>query len=367
MAQIPCDNQVRTRLDPIAPRRLDPVFLDVFECLEQHRMLAHFRRLDTQLLVALDGTHYFSSQAIHCRHCLTRQRPNGHTLSYHAAMTPVIICPGQAQVIALPPEYIMPQDGQTKQDGERAAGKRWLATHAARMAPHGVTFLGDDLYSNQPFCTLVLHHGGNFILTCKPDSHPKFYERVAFWQAAGGVAERAGRRWNGRYTEVTLVRYMNDVLLRGGDDALSVHWFEITGVNAKTGEQLYHNSFITNHRLSADNIAAVAHAGRGRWKIENEHNNVLKTKGYHLEHNFGHGQQYLAAVMLRLNLLAFLFHTVLEWSDPNYALLRQVLARRQTFFNDLQALMRYMVFTSWDHLINFMLQGLELKAQLDTG
>ena len=367
VAQIPCDNQVRTLLDPIAPSRLAPVFLEVFERLEQHHMLAHFRSLDNQLLVALDGTHYFSSQAIHCRNCLTRHLPNGHTLYYHAAITPVIICPGQSQVIALPPEYIMPQDGQTKQDCERAAGKRWLAKHGAWIAPHGVTFLGDDLYSNQPFCTLVLHHGGNFILTCKPDSHPKFYERWTCWQAAGGVAEHEGRRWNGRYTEATLVRYINDVLLRGGNAALSVHWFEITVVNTKTGEQLYHNSFITNHRLSADNIGAVAHAGRGRWKIENENNNVLKTKGYHLEHNFGHGQQYLAAVMLSLNLLAFLFHTVLEWSDHNYALLRQVLARRQTFFHDIQALMRYMVFTSWDHLLTFMMQGLELESRFDTG
>ena len=56
--------------------------------------------------------------------------------------------------------------------------------------------------------------------------------------------------------------FINDVLLRGGDDALSVNWFELTVVNAKTGEQLYQNSFITNHRLSADNIAAVAQAGR---------------------------------------------------------------------------------------------------------
>jgi len=51
----------------------------------------------------------------------------------------------------------MPRDGHAKQDCERAAGKRWLAKHAARVAPHGVTFLGDDLYSNQPFCALVLH------------------------------------------------------------------------------------------------------------------------------------------------------------------------------------------------------------------
>ena len=110
----------------------------------------------------------------------------------------------------------------------------------------------------------------------------------------------------------------------------------------------------------------MAQAGRGRWKIENENNNVLKTKGYHLEHNFGHGQQYLSAFMLSLNLLAFLFHTVLEWSDEQYALLRRVLARRQTFFEDIQALTRYMVFDSWHHLMDFMIRGLELESQFDT-
>jgi hypothetical protein len=364
--QIPCDNQVRTLLDPIAPSHLDAVFVEVFEGLEQHRMLANFRSLGDQLLVALDGTNYFSSKAIHCQNCLTRQLTNGQTLYYHAAITPVIVCPGQSQVIALPPEYIMPQDGHAKQDCERAAGKRWLSKHAAQVASRGATLLGDDLYSNQPFCALVVQHRCNFIFTCKPDSHPKFYERVAFWQANDAMATREEHHWNGRFREVTMVRYLNEVLLRRGDNALSVNWFEITVVHAKTGEQLYHNSCITNHRLTADNVVDVAQAGRGRWKIENENNNVLKTKGYHLEHNFGHGKQYLSAFMLSLNLLAFLFHTVLEWSDEPYALLRQVLARRQTFFQDIQALMRYMVFDDWHHLMDCMIRGLALESQCDT-
>ena len=89
---------------------------------------------------------------------------------------------------------------------------------------------------------------------------------------------------------------------------------------------------------------------------------MLKTKGYHIEHNFGHGKQYLAAFLLSLNLLAFLFHTVLEWCDDKYALIRQVLARRQTFFDDIRALTRYMVFESWHHLMDFMIRGLELEA-----
>jgi hypothetical protein len=97
-----------------------------------------------------------------------------------------------------------------------------------------------------------------------------------------------------------------------------------------------------------------------------DNNNVLKPKGYHLEHNFGHGKQYLAAFLLSLNLLAFLFHTVLEWSDDKYALRRQVIARRQSFFQDIQALMRYMVFDDWRHLMDFMIRGLELESQVDT-
>jgi hypothetical protein len=317
--------------------------------------------------VALDGTQYHSSQAIHCHNCLRRQLANGHTLYYHSAITPVIVCPRRSEVIALPPEFIMPQDGHDKQDCEQVAGKRWIDKHATQVAPYGITLLGDDLYSNQPLCQLALHKGLNFIFVCKPDSHATLYKRLAFWQANDAIQELETRRWGGRFTTVTRYRYLNEVFLQGGKGALVVNWLEMTSVHAKTGEQLYHNSFITNHRLSTENVLEVAQAGRGRWKIENENNNVLKTKGYHIEHNFGHGKKYLAAFLLSLNLLAFLFHTVLEWGDDKYALLRQVLARRQTFFDDIRALTRYMVFDSWHHLMDFMIRGLKLEAKLDTG
>ncbi len=208
--------------------------------------------------------------------------------------------------------------------------------------------------------------GCNFLLVCTPDSHPTLYERVAFWHANDGIAVWESRHWNGRFTEVSQYRWLNDVRLLDGKEALSVNGLEITVRHATTGERLYHNSCITNHRVAAEHVAAVAQAGRGRWKSENDNNNVLQTKGDHVEHNFGHGQQYLAAVMLSLNLLAFLFHTGLEWSDDTYALRRRVLVRRQTFFDDLRTLTRYRVFKSWDHLLTGMCQGLQLQSSLDT-
>jgi hypothetical protein len=93
---------------------------------------------------------------------------------------------------------------------------------------------------------------------------------------------------------------------------------------------------------------------------------VLKTKGDHLEHNFGHGQQHLAAVLVTLNLLAFLFHTIFALLDANYQRLRAALGARQTFFNDIRTLTRYFVFDGWEHLLTFMLEQLELEPPPNT-
>nr|WP_294525513.1 hypothetical protein [uncultured Rhodopila sp.] len=57
----------------------------------------------------------------------------------------------------------------------------------------------------------------------------------------------------------------------------------------------YRNSFVTDLPAGADTVAELAACGRARWKFENETFNVLKNKGYDLEHNFGHGKPNLAA------------------------------------------------------------------------
>lgn len=69
---------------------------------------------------------------------------------------------------------------------------------------------------------------------------------------------------------------------------------------------------------------------------------------------------------MTLNLLAFLFHTVFALLDTKYQVLRAALGVQQTFFNDMRTLTRYFVFASWDHLLTFMLQQLELVPPPNT-
>jgi hypothetical protein len=96
-------------------------------------------------------------------------------------------------------------------------------------------------------------------------------------------------------------------------------------------------------------------AGRSRWKVENEGNNVLKNHGYNLEHNFGHGQNHLCELLLSLNLLAFLFHTVLDLVNYTYQKVREILVTRTTFFKDIRTLLKYSWFKDWSHLFSFIL------------
>jgi hypothetical protein len=356
---IPTDNHIRSLLDPVDVSLVQPVFRKVFEELDRRQEVDRLRCFDNTLLIALDGVWFHSSETVHCEHCNTQTHRDGRTTYYHSAVTPVIVSPGTSRVISLEPQFIEPQDGETKQDCENAAGKRWLRGAGLSYVDCGVTILGDDLYCNQPMCELLLEHGYNFILTCKYTSHKYLADWIEHADAKLDLNEHVEKHWNGKKRMTWRYRFANGVPIRDGKDALRVNWMELVILDPD-GKQRARHVFATNHEVTRDNVAAYIEAGRSRWKIENEHNNTLKTKGYNLEHNFGHGKKNLSNLMLSLNLLAFLFHTLLELYDPRYQLIRTTLPRRDRFFNDVKALTQYMLFDSWDALMLFMLNGLDL-------
>ena len=302
--QIPCDNQIRDLLDGVEPQCVFPVFEEILRVLDEAGRLSEMRAFDDTLLVAMDGVEYFSSYTIACPHCSTQTAKDGTVRYFHAAVTPVIVSPGCSTVLPLAPEFIVPQDGQDKQDCEIVAAKRWLTTHAETYRAQRITILGDDLYCHEPFCEALLRESFHFILVCRSDSHQTLYEHL------DGIAlpTVVCKRWTGRTEEIYTYRYLNQGPLRDNDNALLVNWCEIT-VTRADGKQLYKNAFATDHWITDQTVAAIVQSGRTRWKVENENNNTLKTKGYNLEHNFGHGKQHLASLLATFNLLSLLFHT----------------------------------------------------------
>lgn len=358
--QIPTDNQIRNILDPIAPRQLSGVFWQLYQQLQSSPLLAQHTGIAGTWLCALDGVTYFSSAKLHCAQCTQHER-DGRAHYTHSMIAPVLVAPGSPQVFSLEPEFIQPQDGSDKQDCEQNATRRWLNHHAERLPASRTTFLADDLYCKQPFCTQLEALHSHYILVCLPESHPTLYTEIALLGTAGLLDTHSERVWNGRFYEHHSYRFANGVPLRAGADALLVNWCEVSVVHAQTGERLYFNTFATNFPLRAATVGEVVRSARARWKTENENHNTLKHRGYHLEHNFGHGRQHLAALLVTLNLLAFLLHTVLLLTEQIAQSVRLALGTLQTFWTDMRTLTRYFYFRSWAHLWDFMATQLELS------
>jgi len=358
---IPTDNQIRGVLDPIDPTVLRPTFAMAVDLLKERQVLDSFRFLEEKLLIALDGTGYFYSESISCPSCTVHHHRGGRISYTHSVLLPVMVQPQRSQVIPLEPEFITPQDGAEKQDCEYQAAKRWLEAMGSRYAPLGVVVLGDDLFASQPMIQRVRAQKINYIFVAKPSSHKYLYQEIVGLRKLKGVQELRHKHWTGREHRTLIYRFVNGVGLNARRDAISVNWVEITIRNDK-GKQTFHSAFITDLLITPENVASIVEAGRCRWKIENENNNTLKTKGYHFEHSFGHGQNHLSSTLLSLNLLAFLFHTLLELLDRQVALLRASLPRRDTFYQHLAALTQYWKFESWRHLVVFMLEGLGLEV-----
>ena len=149
------------------------------------------------------------------------------TIYSHTAITPVFAVPGQNRVISLPPEFITPQDGHNKQDCENAAAKRWISQYGQVYKELGITILGDDLYCRQPICTLILANDLHFILVCKPDSHKTLYQWAEL-QAMDAVETLVEKRWTGKTHHIYTYRFVNQVPMRDGENALEVNWCELT-------------------------------------------------------------------------------------------------------------------------------------------
>jgi hypothetical protein len=362
MDRVPSDNHVRALIDVAPPEKLHPAFDALFDALRACGFLDGFHGFRGSRLVALDGTQTHHSEAVHCKNCTVREHSGGRTTYSHSALTPVLVRPGDSRAVPLRPEFVVPQDGHDKQDCEIAAAKRWLDRDAGRYREEGAptTYLGDDLYAHEPFCRKVLGRGEHFLFTCLAASHRTLYAWLALLEEGRDVRTAVRRVKNKeQHWEEWTVRHAADLPLTDGGKALRVNWLELVVRDGK-GRETYRNAWITDWALDDGAAFEAAASGRARWNIENGSNNTLKTKGYHLEHNFGHGELHLSNTLVAMNILAFLLHTCLDAADGAYRLVRAALPSRQTFFEHLRALTTYLCFPTWDALLDFMMQGLEI-------
>ena len=222
-----------------------------------------------------------------------------HYLLGHYLLGAAIVHPTQKTVIPLMPEPLMRQDGATKNDSERNAAKRFLQDLRQDHPTVPFIIVEDSLSSNAPHIQELQKQKLRFILGVKAGDHKFLFQSVAQAHAAGRSTEFAVRAAGVTHR----FHFVNQVPLNESHPDLLVNFLEY-GESTAHGTQ--HFSWVTDLPITQHNAAALMRGGRARWKTENETFNTLKNQGYHFEHNFGHGQQYLSVIFAHLMMLAFL-------------------------------------------------------------
>lgn len=176
--KVPCDTYMRTRLDVIEPKSLRKTFKEIFSQLQRGKELEQFQFINGHYLLSIDGTGFFSSSTVNCKNCCVKNHRDKSKTYYHQMFARAIVHPKQSTVIPFAPEPVMNKDGNSKNDCEVNAAKRFIR-YFKREHPHLKTIVvADSLHAKAPFINLLKNSDLSFILKAKQGDHKKLFQSV---------------------------------------------------------------------------------------------------------------------------------------------------------------------------------------------
>lgn len=310
----------------------------------------------------MDGTGQFSSTKISCNDCCSRSLRHGEKQYYHQLLGAAIVHPDKANVFPLFPEAIVQQNGVSKNDCELNASKRLLPAIREDFPKRKMLVVEDSLAANGPHIRLLEELSFSYIIVAKPSNNTYLFDKVKDYRENGTlqpfetVDEDGVKR---------IYNYINNIALNASNPDLLVNFLEYW--EFKEGEQVYHNSWITDVELGEDNVNEVMRAGRARWKIENEIFNTLKNQGYNLKHNYGHGKQHLSTVLALLMMLPFFIDPVQEFACPLFNAARNRYHSKIQFWSYFRRRFLEHLIPNWEALFLSIIYGLKPQLiQFDT-
>jgi hypothetical protein len=332
-------------------------------------MLDESKVMGDKVVVSIDGTGLFSSTSIRCDQCGVKKHKNGTTEYYHQLLAAVIVSPNLKSVLPIDFEPIIKSDGQSKDCSERNAAKRLIPSLASQYPKRQLLIVEDALAANGPHIQLLNEHGMDYVIGAKVKGNVKLFESFDLRRHSEQRDQVIEFEQIDSRTGITQgCLFSNSLPLNDSHKDLLVNLMEFWEVDAKGKKTEW--SWVTNLTISSENALEIAAIGRSRWGIENQTFNTLKNQGYNLEHNYGHGKQYLSSTLAGLMLLAFLCDQVQEYACPLYKAARKKTRIKATLWAHMQSYLLSIDLPDWETLIRLIAKlgpKLVISTAPDTG
>lgn len=311
LEEVPKDTAMRETIDGVEYTHFEDVFKPCLDILKEKDVFTKRLVLGNYLAFSTDGTQTYCSCTKGCNHCLIKKTKKGKVRYEHQLLGSVQVHPKDKEVFPIAVEPIINSDGCIKNDCELNASKR-LIPQVCRMLPKDEAFqllgLFDALYANGPHIRMLKENDISFIINIKSGHAYEFAQEL---KASNDLQKVT---WIDKGKRCTVL-YHNKITLNMSHPDIEVNYFEYSETNVKTGKVTFFSSWITNIEITDKNAKELVEVARTRWKIENETFNTLKNQGYHLEHNYGHGEHNLATNFAILTFIAFLVDQMAQYLD----------------------------------------------------
>lgn len=359
---IPSDSRMREIGDKIdSKKHVSPIFKSIFRQIQRGKELEPMVFYNGCYLLNLDGTGFFHSNKLHSPFCLEKENSRTGEISYYLQMLGgAIIHPNFKEVIPLCPEMIIKQDGTTKNDCERNAAKRFFE-QLRKDHPHLPLIINEDgLSPNAPHIRDMEKYDLHYILGIKPGDHKFLFHYVnKSFQDGNTIEFELEDKKDSAITH--RFRILNSVPLNQSNQDLLVNVIEYWEYSQKAEKITYHNSWVTDFKLSKENAYTIMLGGRARWKIENETFNTLKNQGYHLEHNYGLGKKYLAVIFAMLMMLAFLVDQTQQLCCTLFQSVWRKLGSKKSLWESMRSYFKCFLLKSMTELYKALLYGIKVQ------
>jgi hypothetical protein len=306
LEDVPHGDTVEYLLMRLKAEELAGVQVKMMAALLRGRVLERYRLLSKYHTVAIDGCHIHSFDYQHCEHCLSQEdKATGQKRWFHTKLLASLVTP-TGLCLPMACEWIENEPSYDKQDCELRAFYRLVKKLRLLYPKLPMCLLLDALYAGQPTfdCLqearmewMVVFKAGcmsmiyDWVMSIKKHCAP---ENVIVDLAEEEIADRQRRTHEQRLNrgrpkhkkrvrvKETTYTWMNGIEFDKERSLFNIMTCKEVVDGVKKCDYVWLVSDGLN--LSEDNVAALTHRGRCRWKIENEGINMQKNGGYRLEH-----------------------------------------------------------------------------------
>jgi len=274
-------------MQKLSPQEIELIKQNLVKRLIIRKVLYKLRFMGIYYIVAIDGTGVNSYNKEPYPECPYKTSKNNVRTWTASVLEAKIVCKNGFS-ISIATEWLKnPVDKEfDKQDCELKAFVRLAEKLKIQYPRLPMVIAADGLYPNQTVFNICKQNDWRFIFTFKDGNLKSIWEEIELLKKIKGNKTQKRYLSDLKHNITEGYSYINNISYKQYILNVVETFIEKKSKKKKGKDVNEYFSHVTDFVITKQNCQSISHAGRLRWKIENEGFNEQKNGGYNLQHKY---------------------------------------------------------------------------------